>query len=97
MQLLRSLLTKRYYESEDWPLFCIHAITRWQYYSVINLHLVKSVQIRSFFWSVFSRIRTEYRDLLHKSRYSVRIQISNQLKKSFNHINLAGLQALHTS
>ena len=23
-------------------------------------HCVKSVQIRSFFWSVFSRIRTEY-------------------------------------
>ena len=26
-----------------------------------NLHSVKSVQIRSFFWSVFSRIQTEYR------------------------------------
>ena len=25
-----------------------------------TLHCVKSVQIRSFFWSVFSRIRTEY-------------------------------------
>ena len=25
---------------------------------------MKSVQIRSFFWSVFSRIRTEYGDLL---------------------------------
>ena len=27
-------------------------------------HCVKIVQIRSYFWSVFSRIRTEYRDLL---------------------------------
>ena len=27
-------------------------------------HCVKSVQIRSFFWSVFSCIRTKYRDLL---------------------------------
>ena len=27
-------------------------------------HCVKSVQIRSFFWSVFSRIRTEYREIL---------------------------------
>ena len=27
-------------------------------------HCVKSVQIRSFFWSVFSCIRTEYGDLL---------------------------------
>ena len=25
-----------------------------------NFHRVKSVQIRIFFWSVFSRIRTEY-------------------------------------
>ena len=25
-----------------------------------NMHGVKSVQIRSFFWSVFSRTRTEY-------------------------------------
>ena len=25
-----------------------------------NIHCVKSVQIRSYFWSVFSRIRTEY-------------------------------------
>ena len=29
-------------------------------------HCVKSVQIRVFFWSVFSRIRTEYGDLLRK-------------------------------
>ena len=27
-------------------------------------HCVKIVQIRSYFWSVFFRIRTEYRDLL---------------------------------
>ena len=27
---------------------------------IIKYHCVKSVQIRSFFWSVFSRIRTEY-------------------------------------
>ena len=29
-----------------------------------NLHSVKSVQIRSFFWSVFSRIQTEYEEIL---------------------------------
>ena len=28
------------------------------------MHCAKSVQIRSFFWSVFSRIWTEYGDLL---------------------------------
>ena len=27
-------------------------------------HCVKSVQMRSFFWSVFSRIRTEYGEIL---------------------------------
>ena len=39
-----------------------------------NLHCVKSVQIWSFFWSVFSCIRTEYGDLRSKSPYSVQIQ-----------------------
>ena len=34
------------------------------------LHRVKSFQIRSIFWSLFSCIRTEYRDLLRKSPYS---------------------------
>ena len=29
-------------------------------YEQNNFHRVKSVQIRIFFWSVFSRIRTEY-------------------------------------
>ena len=27
-------------------------------------HCVKSIQVRSFFWSVFSRIRTEYGEIL---------------------------------
>ena len=37
-------------------------------------HYVKSVQIRSYFWSVFSCIRTKYGDLLCKSPYWVRKQ-----------------------
>ena len=32
-------------------------------YEQNNFHRVKSVQIRIFFWSVFSRIRTAYRYL----------------------------------
>ena len=44
-------------------------------------HCVKSVQIQSFFWSVFSCIRTEYGDLLRKSPYSVRIQENTDQKK----------------
>ena len=34
-------------------------------------HCVKSFQIRSFFWSVFSHIRTEYGDLQIKEQISV--------------------------
>ena len=40
----------------------------------IHSHCVKSVQIRSFFWSVFSCIWTEYGDLL---RTSVHVQCGN--------------------
>ena len=43
---------------------------------------VKGVQLRSFFWSVFSRIRTEHRDLLSKSPYSVRIRENTNQKKT---------------
>ena len=46
-----------------------------------NYHYVKSVQIRSIFWSVFSCIRTEYGYLLRKSPYSVRIQGNTDQKK----------------
>ena len=43
-------------------------------------HCVKSVQIRSYFWSVFSCIRIEYGDLLHKSPYWIRIQENKDQK-----------------
>ena len=44
-------------------------------------HCVKSVQMRSFFYSVFPCIRTEYGDLWSRSPYSVRIQeITDQTK-----------------
>ena len=36
------------------------------------LHYVKSVQMRSFIWSVVLRIQTEYGDLLSKSPYLAR-------------------------
>ena len=42
---------------------------------------VKSVQIRSFLWSVFSCVRTEYGDLRSKSLYSVQIQEITDQKK----------------
>ena len=51
----------------------------WQ---VLNTsHCVESVQIRSFFWSVFSRIRTEYGEILHISPYSVRMWENTDQKK----------------
>ena len=43
--------------------------------------LVKSVQIRSFFWSLFSCIQTEYGDLRGKFKYSVRKQEKTDQKK----------------
>ena len=42
---------------------------------------LKSVQIRSFFWSVFSRIRTEYKEILRISSYSVRMRENTDQKK----------------
>ena len=55
----------------------------------IPIHCVKSVQTRSFFWSVFSRIRTEYRDLRSKSPYSSRILENADQKKNsvFGHFS----------
>ena len=47
---------------------------RCTYFHFNYLHCVKSVQIRSYFWSVFSCIRIEYGDLRSKSAYSIRIQ-----------------------
>ena len=41
-------------------------------------YCVKSVQIRSFFWSVFSHIRTEYGEIL---RYSVSLRIQADVGK----------------
>ena len=45
------------------------------------MYCVKSVEIRSFFWSVFSHIRTECGDLFGKSPYSVRIRENTDQKK----------------
>ena len=44
-------------------------------------HSVKSVQIPSFFWSVFSRIRTEYGEIRSISPCSVRMRENTEQKK----------------
>ena len=49
---------------------------------ISHILCVKSIQIRSFFLSVFSCIWTEYRDLLCKFPYSVRIQKNTDQKKT---------------
>ena len=55
---------------------------KWLFGNVINYpHCVKIVQIRSFFWSVFSRIRTEYGEILHISLYPVRMRENTDQKK----------------
>ena len=41
---------------------------------------VKSVKIRSYFWSVFFHIRTEYREILRISPYSVRMRENTDQK-----------------
>ena len=52
-------------------------------WSSVMCPCVKSVQMRSFFWSIFSCIWTEYGELLSKSPYSVRIQENAGQKKLF--------------
>ena len=44
-------------------------------------HCVKSIQIRTFFWSVFPRIRTEYGEVRSVSPYSVRMRENTDKKK----------------
>ena len=58
----------------------IHNFCKINYENVIN-HCPKHVQIRSFFWSVFSRFWTEYRYLLCKSLYSVQKWENTDQKK----------------
>ena len=45
-------------------------------------HCVKSVQIRSFFWSVFSLIRSEYEEIRSISRYTFRMREKTDQKKT---------------
>ena len=49
--------------------------------TVFNTLPKQIVQMRSFFWFLFSCIRTEYGDFRSKSPYSVRIQEITDQKK----------------
>ena len=46
-----------------------------------KIRCLKCVQIRSLFWSLFSRIRTEYGEILRISPYSVRMRENTDQKK----------------
>ena len=62
-------------------------------FACLSGHCISSVQIRSFFWSVFSRIRNEYGEILRISPYSVRIRVNTEQKKlriSFGHFSSRG-------
>ena len=59
--------------------------------SIRLVHCVKNVQIRSFFWSIFSRIRTEYGETRSISPYSVRMRQKRTRKNSaFGHFPRSG-------
>ena len=60
--------------------FCHLALNQIKQWSWI-FHCVQSVKIRSFFWFVFSRIRTEYGEILRISPCSVRMRENTNLKK----------------
>ena len=52
------------------------------------MHCVKSIQIQSFFWSVFSRIRPECGEIFCISPYSVRMRKNTDQKNSvFGHVS----------
>ena len=85
-----SLPPPYYTEVQDFknidPVCIQHAISLVNWNDVVwndillNVHCVKSVQIRSFLWSVFSRIRTEYGELRSISPYSVQMRENTDQK-----------------
>ena len=67
---------------KDKNLFLLEKWNRENYGCKMNRHhCVKCVQIQSFFWSVFSRISTEYGEILHIFPYSIRMRENTDQKK----------------
>ena len=52
------------------------------FFLIIYLTLRKKYPYSEFFWSVFSRIRTEYEEILRISLYSIRMQENTGHKNS---------------
>ena len=86
---LLQVFISSYYSKKVLFLFSLHTFTfHWKHvfletmHSIESLsHCVKSIQIRSFFWSIFSHIRTEYEQIRSISPYSVRIWENTDQKK----------------
>ena len=55
--------------------------------SLYNFHCVESVQIRSFSCSVFSRIRTEYREIIALRNQSECWKTRTRKNSVFGHIS----------
>ena len=78
---------KIYYVSAGKQIITIHILSNisksedHQTIKFVQLHCVKIVQISSFFWSVFSRIRTGYGQIRSISPYSVRMRENTDQKK----------------
>ena len=83
-------MSSNYLQNAEFEILCVRIhVTVFSYYSILILyyfsyqpHCVKSFQIWSFSWSVFSHIRTAYRDLLRKSPHPIRIRENKGQKKS---------------
>ena len=78
--ILLMLLAKFHFFAFSLSLFLyIHKKTT---EALLGIHCVKSVQIWSFFWSVFSRICTEYGEIRSTSLYSVQMRKNTNQKKT---------------
>ena len=58
-------------------------------------HCMKSVHIRSFFWFIFSRIRTEYGEILRISSHSEFIFNFRSHSIRFDESNMFFIDAIH--
>ena len=54
-------------------------------FHILNFHFVKSVQIRSFLWCVFYRIRTEYEEIVFLRIQSEFMKIRTRKNSVFGH------------
>ena len=74
---------KEHFKKQFFTILCVFILLINEFSNAsIKSHCMKSVQVRSFFWYVFSCIQAEYGDLLYKYPHLVRI------KENINQKNL---------